>query len=56
MEDQLGTVLLSYFSRATYDDMYANVPHERGTFLGRQVYEMVGNLQFEVYILKGGLG
>ena len=36
--------------------MYANVPHERGTFLGRQVYEMVGNLQFEVYILKGGLG
>ena len=25
-------------------------------FSGRQVYEMVGNLQFKVYILKGGLG
>ena len=54
-EDQLDPVLLSQ-ACYTYNDMYADVPHERGTFLRRQVYEMVGDLQFEVYILKGGLG
>ena len=34
---------------ATYNDMYAEVPHERGTFFRRQVCEMEGVSQFEAF-------
>ena len=33
----------------TYNDMYAEVPHESGTFFRRQVCEMVGVPQFEEF-------
>ena len=33
----------------TCNDMYAEVPHESGTFFRRQVCEMVGVPQFEEF-------
>ena len=34
---------------ATYNGMYAEVPSERRTFFGRQLYERVGVSQFEEF-------
>ena len=34
---------------ATYNDIYAEVPHESGTFFRRRVYEMVRVSQFEEF-------
>ena len=34
---------------ATYNDMYAEVPHEKGTFFRHQVNEMVGVSQFKEF-------
>ena len=39
---------------ATYNDIYAEVPQESGTFFRRQLYERVGVSQFKEFE-KGGL-
>ena len=34
---------------ATYNDIYAEVPHESGIFFRRQLYERVGVSQFKEF-------